>query len=93
MPARRDRLERPARLVAHSQALRLDSTSPDRAPRVDLTLGVVVFSILIQRLTIKPLVGILRRVSGSWSTDQMKEKYLVASLFFRAQRFAAADSR
>jgi hypothetical protein len=41
MPARHDRLERPARLVAHSPALRLDSTSSDRAPRVDLTLGVV----------------------------------------------------
>jgi NhaP-type Na+/H+ or K+/H+ antiporter len=79
--------------LALAPALRLDSTSSDRAPRADLTLGVVVFSILIQRLTIKPLVGILRRVSGSWSTDHMKEKYLVASLFFRAQRFAAAILR
>jgi NhaP-type Na+/H+ or K+/H+ antiporter len=46
-------------------ALSLDSTLPDCALVLDLTFGVVVFSILVQGLTIRPLGRILRLASGS----------------------------
>jgi hypothetical protein len=45
--------------------IRLDNTFPDRARLLDLTFGVVVFSILVQGLTIKPLLRILRLASVS----------------------------
>ena len=48
------------RALALALALSLDSSFPDRALVPDLTFGVVVFSILVQGLTIKPLVRILR---------------------------------
>jgi len=41
-------------------ALSLDSTFPYREQILNLTFGVVVFSILVQGLTIKPLIGVLR---------------------------------
>jgi CPA1 family monovalent cation:H+ antiporter len=49
--------------LALALALSLDSTFPDRTRVLDLTFGVVVFSILVQGLTIKPLVRILRLAS------------------------------
>jgi CPA1 family monovalent cation:H+ antiporter len=49
--------------LALALALSLDNTFPDRARLLDLTFGVVVFSILVQGLTIKPLLRILRLAS------------------------------
>lgn len=51
--------------LALALALSLDSTFPDRARVLDLTFGVVVFSILVQGLTIKPLLRILSLASVS----------------------------
>jgi Na+:H+ antiporter len=45
--------------LALALALSLDSTFPDRARVLDLTFGVVVFSILVQGLTLKPLLRVL----------------------------------
>jgi Na+:H+ antiporter len=49
--------------LALALALSLDSTFPDRTRVLDLTFGVVVFSILVQGLTIKPLLRILKLAS------------------------------
>ena len=51
--------------LALAPALSLDSTFLDRALVLDLTFGVAVFSILVQGLTIRPLVRSLRLASGS----------------------------
>jgi CPA1 family monovalent cation:H+ antiporter len=45
--------------LALALALSLDSTFPGRQQLLDFTFGVVVFSILVQGLTIKPLLRIL----------------------------------
>ena len=47
-------------------ALRLNLTTafPCREQILNLTFGVVIFSILVQGLTIKPLVRILKLASG-----------------------------
>jgi len=45
-------------------ALSLDSTFPYRDEILNLTFGVVVFSILVQGLTIKPLLRMLRLAPG-----------------------------
>ncbi|MCU1303139.1 MAG: Na+/H+ antiporter [Candidatus Sulfotelmatobacter sp.] len=49
--------------LALALALSLDSSFPDRARLLDLTFGVVVFSILVQGLTIKPLLKLLKLAS------------------------------
>ena len=46
--------------LALALALSLDNSFPDRSKILDLTFGVVVFSILVQALTIKPLLKLLR---------------------------------
>ena len=48
-------------------ALSLDSTFPYRDQILNLTFGVVVFSILVQGLSIKPLLRMLRLAPGSTS--------------------------
>jgi monovalent cation:H+ antiporter, CPA1 family len=50
--------------LALALALSLDSTFPDRARVLDLTFGVVVFSILVQGLTTKPLLRVLGLANG-----------------------------
>src|ERR1035437_5420581 len=50
--------------LALALALSLDSTFPYRDRILDLTFGVVVFSILAQGLTIKPLVRVLGLADG-----------------------------
>jgi CPA1 family monovalent cation:H+ antiporter len=50
--------------LALALALSLDSTFPDRARVLDLTFGVVVFSILVQGLTMKPLLRVLGHANG-----------------------------
>lgn len=50
--------------LALALALSLDSTFPDRTRVLDLTFGVVVFSILVQGLTVKPLLRVLRLANG-----------------------------
>ncbi|HWZ42056.1 MAG TPA: Na+/H+ antiporter [Candidatus Saccharimonadales bacterium] len=50
--------------LALALALSLDSTFPYRAQVRDLTFGVVVFSILVQGLTIKPLLRLLGLTDG-----------------------------
>ena len=50
--------------LALALALSLDNTSPYRDRVLDLTFGVVVFSILVQGLTIKPLLRILGLADG-----------------------------
>lgn len=50
--------------LALALALSLDSTFPDRSRVLDLTFGVVVFSILVQGLTVKPLLRILGLANG-----------------------------
>ena len=50
--------------LALALALSLDSTFPDRARVLDLTFGVVVFSILVQGLTMKPLLRVLGVANG-----------------------------
>jgi CPA1 family monovalent cation:H+ antiporter len=51
--------------LALALALSLDNTFPDRARVLDLTFGAVIFSILVQSLTIKPLSRILRLASAT----------------------------
>ncbi len=46
--------------LALALALSLDNSFPHRSKLLDLTFGVVVFSILIQALTLKPLLRLLR---------------------------------
>lgn len=58
--------------LALALALSLDSTFPDRARVLDLTFGVVAFSILVQGLTIKPLLKRLRLASDTQSTGDSK---------------------
>ena len=48
-------------------ALSLDSTFAYRDQILNLTFGVVVFSILVQGLSIKPLLRILRLAPGTIS--------------------------
>lgn len=50
--------------LALALALSLDSTIPSRDKVLDLTFGVVVFSILVQGLTIKALLRILGLADG-----------------------------
>ena len=50
--------------LALALALSLDSTFPERDRVLDLTFGVVVFSILVQGLTLKPLLRILGLANG-----------------------------
>ena len=54
--------------LALALALSLDSAFPYRDRILDLTFGVVVFSILAQGLTIKPLVRILGLTNGNAPT-------------------------
>ncbi len=58
--------------LALALALSLDSTFPDRARVLDFTFGVVAFSILVQGLTIKPLLKRLRLASDTQSTGDSK---------------------
>ncbi|MGA8618529.1 MAG: cation:proton antiporter [Candidatus Sulfotelmatobacter sp.] len=58
--------------LALALALSLDSTFPDRARVLDLTFGVVAFSILVQGLTIKPLLKRLRLANVSQSIGDSK---------------------
>ena len=46
--------------LALALALSLDNNFPERSRILDLTFGVVVFSILVQGLTIKPLLRLLK---------------------------------
>jgi len=50
--------------LALALALSLDNTFPNRDRVLDLTFGVVVFSILVQGLTIKPLLRVLGLADG-----------------------------
>ena len=50
--------------LALALALSLDNTVPGRDRILDLTFGVVVFSILVQGLTLKPLLKILGLTNG-----------------------------
>jgi CPA1 family monovalent cation:H+ antiporter len=50
--------------LALALALSLQSTFPYREQILDLTFGVVIFSILVQGLTIKPLVKLLKLANG-----------------------------
>jgi CPA1 family monovalent cation:H+ antiporter len=54
--------------LALALALSLDSTFPERGQVLDLTFGVVVFSILVQGLTIKPLLKMLGLADGAHRT-------------------------
>jgi CPA1 family monovalent cation:H+ antiporter len=50
--------------LALALALSLDSAFPQRARVLDLTFGVVVFSILVQGLTMRPLLKVLGLADG-----------------------------
>lgn len=50
--------------LALALALSLDDTFPNRMQVLDLTYGVVIFSILVQGLTIKPLLRVLKLADG-----------------------------
>ena len=50
--------------LALALALSLDDNFPERSRILDLTFGVVVFSILVQGLTIKPLLRFLKLANG-----------------------------
>ena len=50
--------------LALALALSLDNTFPFRDRILDLTLGVVVFSILLQGLTVKPMLRVLGLADG-----------------------------
>ena len=50
--------------LALALALSLDNTFPSRDRLLDLTFGVVVFSILAQGLTMKPLLRVLGLADG-----------------------------
>jgi CPA1 family monovalent cation:H+ antiporter len=60
--------------LALALALSLDSRFPERSRVLDLTFGVVVFSILVQGLTIKPLLKILGLSSGPHSTETSSQQ-------------------
>ena len=51
--------------LALALALSLDSTLPYRNQILDMTFGVVVFSILVQGLTMKPFLRMLRNADGN----------------------------
>lgn len=55
--------------LALALALSLDSTFPGRGQLLDLTFGVVVFSILVQRLTLKPMPPIEDAVDSNHDVD------------------------
>jgi monovalent cation:H+ antiporter, CPA1 family len=50
--------------LALALALSLDDTFPNRVQVLDLTYGVVIFSILVQGLTIKPVLRVLKLADG-----------------------------
>ncbi|HUA15146.1 MAG TPA: cation:proton antiporter [Verrucomicrobiae bacterium] len=50
--------------LALALALSLDPSFPDRSEVLDITYGVVIFSILIQGMTLKPLLRILGLANG-----------------------------
>ena len=54
--------------LALALALSLNSAFPYREQILSLTFGVVIFSILVQGLTIKPLVKLLRLATGDDAT-------------------------
>ena len=54
--------------LALALALSLNSAFPYREQILNLTFGVVIFSILVQGLTIKPLVKLLRLANGDDAT-------------------------
>jgi CPA1 family monovalent cation:H+ antiporter len=54
--------------LALALALSLESAFPDRGFLLNLTFGVVVFSILVQGLTIKPLLTMLGLADGAYRT-------------------------
>jgi CPA1 family monovalent cation:H+ antiporter len=54
--------------LALALALSLGSTLPYRAQILNLTFGVVIFSILVQGLTMKPLLRILKLANGDTAT-------------------------
>ena len=54
--------------LALELALSLNSEFPYREQILNLTFGVVIFSILVQGLTIKPLVKILKLTNGDDAT-------------------------
>jgi CPA1 family monovalent cation:H+ antiporter len=55
--------------LALALALSLPSTFPYREQILDLTFGVVIFSIVVQGLTIKPLLQLLKLTSGDNATN------------------------
>jgi len=56
--------------LALALALSLPSAFPYREQVLDLTFGVVIFSIVIQGLTIKPLLQLLKLTSGDNATNE-----------------------
>jgi CPA1 family monovalent cation:H+ antiporter len=56
--------------LALALALSLGSTFPYRDQILNLTFGVVIFSILAQGLTIRPLSRILKLANGAFSTPE-----------------------
>jgi CPA1 family monovalent cation:H+ antiporter len=54
--------------LALALVLSLDDTFPNRLQVLDLTYGVVIFSILVQGLTIKPLLRMLKLADGESGT-------------------------
>lgn len=60
--------------LALALALSLDSRFPNRDRVLDLTFGVVVFSILVQGLTIKPLLKFLGLSNGPQSPETSAPK-------------------
>ncbi len=63
--------------------LSLNDKFPDRGRMLVLTFGVVAFSIIVQGLTIKPLVGALRIVPAG------EDEYAIA----RVEQIAISDAR
>ena len=57
--------------LALALALSLDSNFPERSRILDLTFGVVVFSILVQGLTIKPLLRLLKLADEPSGTESL----------------------
>lgn len=55
--------------LALALALSLDSKFPDRGVVLDTTFGVVIFSILVQGMTVKPLLRVLRLANGVSETE------------------------